>query len=924
MATVPRKTNSNGSTITLPTLRGDALRAVRHRGSHIQLLAAAGVGKTEVTRQRIVELLAEGVEPESIVALAFNVAAGEELKIRVAQGVEAHPKLGRKALDRMGRCFIGTLHSYCFQILQQYVPKYETYDVLDDQRLAAFLARVANRIGLKELGGQLYKSIDLFQSNLEVVEADLIPTAALREPFRSIYEGFMEQLEQFRLITYGQQVAAAVRELERPEVFAAVHAPLRHLLVDEYQDVNAAQERLIARLAADPVELFVVGDDDQSIYQWRGTDVRNIIEFPQRYAGVVTFRLTKNRRSRPAIIRNANTFAQTIQDRLGKEMKPHRAAAGPAVVGWVAPTEADEAEKIAQTILQLVKHGYRYRDIAVLFRGWVSFPALAAALARHDIPVMPGGRTGLFKQAEADLFGRTLAFLADTGWSQERFGPRPDVSLPDLVTCHTGVFGLGTAEANDVRTYLQQWKARVPSDHRPVDLIKDYYGLLRLCGVSAWDLRQNAVLSARAGTLGRCSLILKDYESVRRRARPDPDDPGSQRGGVDRGKWYYQGLATFVQNWANGTYEGFDGDDKFLTDAVELTTIHKAKGLEWPAVFVASLSSGRFPSSKTGTPGTWFISPSSFNARRYEGTLNDERRLFYVAITRARDWLSLSTHERVTKQRVGRCVFFDRLIPNPAEWWNDLPLPHSPEPKDRGDEPIVITYSDLAAFAGCGYAYRLRNCLGFEAPISQELGYGRGVHNVLRYAADIARESGAAPTTHQIDRFLDHNFYLPAATKPAHALMKKAAREIIHDFVDENGQDLTKVWATEHPFELHLDEATITGRADVVLREHNDGTVSYEIDDYKVSEDTDFTPHDRQLRVYASAGRREGLNVTQANVYDLKSRKKRAVNVSPTKLKQAEKEITTLLQRLNLREFDAAPGAHCEKCDVERLCPFRA
>jgi DNA helicase-2/ATP-dependent DNA helicase PcrA len=151
----------------------------------------------------------------------------------------------------------------------------------------------------------------------------------------------------------------------------------------------------------------------------------------------------------------------------------------------------------------------------------------------------------------------------------------------------------------------------------------------------------------RLGTLARFSALLVDYESVRLRARPDPDTPGEQVGGQDRGLWYYRNLAIHVINYAQGAYEGFDGEADFVLNAVDLTTVHRAKGLEWPTVFVPSVTANRFPTTRTGVAQSWLVPQDAFNAARYEGSDGDERRLFYVALTRARDWLSVSRHGRV-------------------------------------------------------------------------------------------------------------------------------------------------------------------------------------------------------------------------------------------------------------------------------------
>src|SRR6267143_5788138 len=133
----------------IPELRGDALKAVCHRGSHLQIIASAGSGKTEVVAQRVADLFADSVSPTALVAFTFTDRAAEELKHRIEQRVEA--RLGKDFIGRLNGCFVGTIHSYCFRLLQQHVATYETYDVLDENRLAAFLTRISNHIGLKDL-----------------------------------------------------------------------------------------------------------------------------------------------------------------------------------------------------------------------------------------------------------------------------------------------------------------------------------------------------------------------------------------------------------------------------------------------------------------------------------------------------------------------------------------------------------------------------------------------------------------------------------------------------------------------------------------------------------------------------------------------------------------------------------------------------
>ena len=405
----------------VPILTGAALDAVRHRGSHMQIIASAGSGKTEVVSQRAVDLLADGVPPEGIVAFTFTDRAAAELKERITERVEA--RLGRQTLDRLNGLFVGTIHSYCFRLLQQHVPRYETYDVLDDNQLTAFLSREAGRLEVRQLdpGNRLFASIDAFLTGVDVVENELLDPATMPDPFGTVLRDYYATLERYRLLTYGRQIVGAVRELERPELASRIHATLRHLIVDEYQDVNPAQERLIRLLAGPGVELCVVGDDQQAVYQWRGSDVSSIVTFSSRYENVATFAITTNRRSRPQVIATANAFAESIPDRIDKQMLPSRESAGsrPEVVVWDEDTAADEAGQIAWLIDELISAGVEPRDIAVLVRGRASYGALTDQFSTFGIPVQPGGRTGLFDQPEGRILGKTMAWLSDVEWREQ-------------------------------------------------------------------------------------------------------------------------------------------------------------------------------------------------------------------------------------------------------------------------------------------------------------------------------------------------------------------------------------------------------------------------------------------------------------------------------------------------------------------------
>jgi DNA helicase-2/ATP-dependent DNA helicase PcrA len=174
-----------------------------------------GSGKTEVVSQRVADLLAEGIDADAIVAFTFTERAAAELKGRIVQRVA--DRLGAAAVDTLNGLFVGTIHAFCFHLLQQRVARYETYDVLDDNQLTAFLSREASRLELRQLdpGNRLFASIEAFLKGVDVVENELLDPGSLPDPFGLVLRGYYETLDRYRLLTYGQQIVRAVRELER-------------------------------------------------------------------------------------------------------------------------------------------------------------------------------------------------------------------------------------------------------------------------------------------------------------------------------------------------------------------------------------------------------------------------------------------------------------------------------------------------------------------------------------------------------------------------------------------------------------------------------------------------------------------------------------------------------------------------------------
>ena len=907
---------------TTPVLEGEAAAAVAHRGGHVQIIAAAGSGKTEVVSQRVASLLAGGEPAESIVAFTFTDKAAAELKERIRQRVTA--RMGPSATDQLGRLYVGTIHGYCFRLLQTHVPQYETYTPLDPNQLTNLLYREQTRLELKQLhpSGKLFKAIKAFQDSVDVVENELLDLEALPDgDFKESAHAYYAMLERYRFMSFGTQIVLAVRALGDADIRANVTSDLRQLIVDEYQDVNPAQEELI-RLLAKPVgtaDVVVVGDDDQAIYQWRGSNVRNIVTFAERYDDVTQFSLLINRRSRPDIIELANGFGESIPDRLPKVMGTSRSGDGPAISIAVGhDDEQTEADTLALEIEALHNQGVRYRDIAVLVRGRAAYAKILDALEVSGMPVQPGGRTGLFEQQEAAVFGATFAWLTDVDWAPGRFIKREKIELLALLDDYRATFDLEDDDVQAIWALLVQWQQKIKETDWDVSLVREFYELAELLHIDEWDLT-DVHQRNRLGTVARFTVVLADYEAVTRRSRQDPNNPSEQVGGAPGNEWFYRNFALLLVNYATGNYDDFDGEEDLLADSVALGTVHGAKGLEWPVVFLPSLTDGRFPSRRSGRIGDWLLPRSLFDAARYEGSDSDERRLFYVALTRARDWLSLSSHDRVTTKAVKPSPYIleaDQLATSAG-------LPTNAEPRGIETPDVAVTYSELEAYLGCPRSYLLRNEMGFMPPAKSEIGYGNAVHHVLRVIAEHARATGKLPTPKAINDLLNSDFFLPFANKAAHRTMRENARKLIFKYVNEHQGDLTRTWATERPFELYLDGVVVSGRADVIYDEHDGVIDNLAIVDYKTATGGAVEP--LQLQVYADAGRREGLTVSAAFIHDMGLTARHIVDVGDEAIQEAEATVIAAAGSLRERDFTPKPERKkCASCDVRSVCGARA
>jgi len=934
-------------------------QAVECEAPCLQIAACAGSGKTEVLARRVATMLAKGVAADSIVAFTFTEKAAEELKRRIDDRAAQRDTRFAALPPSSSGLFAGTIHSFCLDLLRK-SGAYELYDVLTEERQWALLHRFARRLGLVDLykatwpgsAVSVRRAVDVFVDNLSAVYSEAIPMDALRAlapEFAGAVERYERLTEAMQLLSFDQIILKAVDGL-RPggPLRPLLEGRVREVLVDEYQDLNGAQEALLKALRELGANLTVVGDDDQAIYQWRGGDVSLFVDFPSRHGGT-TATLAENHRSAPSIVRVSAAFAATIEPRVAKTMVPSRPDCGPRVEVVAARDPDDEAASIVRRIRSLLADGHRPGDIAVLYRSVrTSAEPLARALREAGIPATIAGRVSLLDRPEMRLLARVFVLWAGGTWRPNEVEEwvRPE----DLVHEIMSVAGKSREEAAGAVFRLQQM-GRELAARGVADLVRTYMEVLSVlglpCGSGADRARQERAL-------GSMSALLVDFEHSMKRAAPpaaaglewlngtglDAEaeaaeerawDVSSFGGKLVPGEVFLARLKVFLERFASQaveeTAEGVEPD----AGAVNIMTVHQAKGLEFPVVFVPCLVDGRFPSSRTGERKRWYIpdDPAAaglFDRERYEGRLADERRLFYVALTRAKELLVLSFFGEHKGRKTCPSQFLRDLASSETAKGEFRRLgevrPLAVGSARSREDGLVVDCGQLLVYSECPRKYYLRYVCGFAPPIAPALGFGKVAHHVVCEMARRARLN-ALPSPGDAAAILQECFYLPFASRAQREAMLDALNRRLANYVRRHGADLARTLDVERRFEIPLDGARLRGRIDLLLRAAGPDPSAVEIVDIKTAENRPPLPqHQNQLRLYAQAVRTLGLKPVRLVIHDLDSEDGAAIPVeeNPSELARFHEDMCRWVHGIRSGHFSPAGSMACGTCDYAGLC----
>jgi DNA helicase-2/ATP-dependent DNA helicase PcrA len=917
--------------ILLRDIPPDKVEAITSLSKRIRVIAAPGTGKTETLTRRVAWLLLrKRVPPDRIVAFTFTEKAAENMKERVYDRVT---ELGERTLvNQIGRMFLGTIHSFCAYLLRD-DPDYGHYDVLDDNEEIAFLLKHGHSFGITAKGryseGKNYAEKCLnFHRNADVIYNDLLDikkVGAAGPPYDKFAEDFRqyeELLDQEHLLTFGRLIPLAVKCLEeKPRLLTDIG--FEHLLVDEFQDINPTQHKLI-NLIGRHASVFIVGDPRQTIYQWRGSDCSCFDRFASKPA-LHDVELKENRRSTKRVIDVANAFTKGADWAAGqKPMLGLRKDAGSAFV-LKAETPEEEAEYIIERIKTARRKGIPYGQMAILFRSVrTSAPPFVRLLRNEGIPFTVHGRVGLFRRREIQTLAALFAWLINDGswWRAET----EDSNVINLYGDDLLDFALKTwtdfGKTLGVNFRLKRAKpalARVKSALADVKIRESpypnvtslYHELLNILGFKKFDADSPEGTQAVAmANLGRFSTVLTDFQGPYRR-----------RGANPTWQSFLKNLNWYMLTYAYEAYDERISEDEKPLDAVVLSTVHQAKGLEWQLVFVPALQARRFPSSMTGIKQFWTIPEDLFDLRRYEGNIDDEARLFFVAITRAADHLILSCFERkkIKSAPSPFLVALESELEPLSKRPGVEPLPHRRDYK----EFTTISVSDIIRYRRCPYWFRLNVLWGFQPALSRFLGYGKDLHYILRRLGEEVKK-GSDPLT-LVDKFVQRYFMLPYMAKELSDEFGAKAAAKIKNYIRNHEEEMGAIEEVEARIEFPLGgdteiKATVKGVIDVLLAKSGS-----EIRDYKTSEESTTIEDARaQLLLYAAGIRGLGREVNRASVAYIDENDVKEWKINDDDIdSELERTATDIESMIIKKDFHPRPDhkkKYCLDCDYAVIC----
>ncbi len=952
----------------LKNLNSDQEKAVITTQGPVLIIAGAGTGKTAVITRRIAYLIEKNLaKPEEILALTFTEKASEEMDFRV--------------YDLLPQVFssvsVFTFHAFADSVLRDIaydIGLSTDYRILSGNQQILFLRSNLYSLGLyyfRPVNNPLKFLRDLtsFFSNLK---EENIEKEALLEYATSLEDkaesakylelancfGQYEELKRLSNFVDFSDLLYLVRKafIDHPNILKRYQQQYKYILVDEFQDTNLAQNDLVNQLSAKHHNLTVVGDDDQSIYKFRGASISNILGFKKNYPNVKEFVLTKNYRSNQGIldlayqvIQNNNPDRLEVANKIDKKLLAvsNITQTKPQVIRGITLT--DEVDLVVKKIIELTKTGTKLSDIAILARASGHAIPFIRALESAGIPVQSIGTTSLYQTSEVKnliFFLKVLANFED------------DLSIYHL--CTSEYYGIDGSLMIQLSAYTRNRHIKLfellqnISDYAELKITKNQKSKIIIL---LNDLEKYSSLAIQKNVAELLYIFLVDHKVFQNYQKSDSPEDIRRIENISK---YFDKLAEFISsnsdssvvNYINTFYLLEESGDTTATasldqsiEAVNVLTIHSSKGLEFNSVFIVNLVSDRFPtrskSSGISIPNELLQEtlPSS-----KQSDLQEERRLFYVAVTRAKENVFLTWAENYGGKRSKKPSQFLleafgkqdlEIVPaklsslekiNRFASSEQLSLIAVANKKPRiSNQPLKLNQDSINSYLTCPLQYKYNYILHMPKSQTGAMVLGTAVHKSLE-TFFLSKKAGKKISIEELLVVYENNFTEVGFFNAQNKLeLFNKGKKIISDFYDLHKNTQYESLLVEEKFDLVSDGARISGRFDLVTVK--DGKTA--IMDFKTSQNIDEKKAKErvrssiQLRIYALAFKEKyhypadeiGLYFVETNIF--------AKAKPDEKLYQkAMQDISDVKEGILSENFTPKPDPfNCTNCPFNKICP---
>lgn len=604
----------------LSTLNKEQRQAVETLDGPLLILAGAGSGKTRALTYRIANLVDHGVSPWNILALTFTNKAAREMRERT------EALLGGSVKDM----WVATFHSCCTRILRSDIDKLgrdRNFVIYDDDDQTSLIAAIMKRLGVNDKDitkRQIKEHISEAKNKSTEPEKFLMDNPYLDESVLKVFREYQRSLKEYNALDFDDLLGKTLELFQScPEVLQKYRSKFRYILVDEYQDTNVMQYHIVELLAREHGNICVVGDDDQSIYGWRGADIRNILDFEKDFPGAKVIRLEQNYRSTSNILDAANAVIENNQGRKSKKLWTDNGR-GDRIETFTADSERDEAHFVCRKIMEGVRNGMNYGDFAVLYRMNAQSRIPETTMVNYGIPNKVYGGQRFYERKEIKDIMAYLRLI---------YNPFDDIALKRIINVPKRSIG-DASIAELARVAEQEGKSMLVAaltseniDPRAMKKIKPFADTM------GEFIALSRTMPLSEFTWGMISAL--EYETYLKAE--------DKRGEVESRMDNLRELIGNIKEIEKDLSEGEDALRAFLENvslvsdidsmndgngAVALMTLHSAKGLEFPVVFMIGMEENIFPTSRARNDMS-------------NHAMEEERRLCYVGMTRAKQKLYL-------------------------------------------------------------------------------------------------------------------------------------------------------------------------------------------------------------------------------------------------------------------------------------------